>query len=61
MVNDRRYKITKGAKRHRYYISLRMYLLVGSQFKQAIGGLQAKVGCLQEDLGDGEAGHVGGN
>ena len=41
--------------------TVRLYLLVGSQFKQAICGLQAKVSCLQEDLGDGEAGHVGGN
>ena len=61
MVNDKRYKIAKGTKRYRYLNSLRLYLLVGSQFKQAIGGLQAKVDRLQEDLGDGEAGHVGGN
>merc|ERR1719228_2109821 len=39
----------------------RINLLVGSQLEQAIGSLQAYVSCLQEDLGDGEAGHVGGN
>merc|ERR1711973_776242 len=39
----------------------RINLLVGSQFKQAICGPQTKVSYLQEDLGDGEAGHVGGN